>query len=89
MPVTKSAKKALRQSFKREKRNLERKRAIKDIIKKIKSLVAEGKIEEAKTLIPQAYKAIDKAAKSYLHWRTAARKKSSLIRLLNKAQTIN
>jgi len=87
MPITKSAKKALRQSLKRRERNLKRKRVIKDVTKKIKKLVAEGKKEEAKRLIPQAYKALDKATKSYLHKRAAARKKSRLMKMLTQEPT--
>ncbi|TSC90562.1 MAG: small subunit ribosomal protein S20 [Parcubacteria group bacterium Gr01-1014_2] len=85
MPITKSAKKALRQSIKRHQKNLQKKEAIKDIVKKIKKLVSQGKTEEAKVLLPQAYKTIDKASKSYLHKRAAARKKSRLTALLNKS----
>lgn len=84
MPITKSAKKALRQSLTRQKRNLKRKETIKDIIKKIKKLVAQGKTEEAKTLLPQAQKSLDKATKNYLHRRAASRKKSRLAALINK-----
>lgn len=86
MPITKSAKKALRQSIKRRQKNLQKKETIKDIIKKIKKLIAQGKTEEAKTLLPQAYQTIDKAAKSYLAKRTASRKKSRLTALINKSQ---
>lgn len=84
MPITKSAKKALRQSLRRRERNLKRKEAIKDIVKKIKKKMVQGKTEEAKALIPQAYKAIDKASKSYLHKRAASRKKSRLLTYVNK-----
>lgn len=84
MPITESAKKALRQSIARRQKNLRKKEAIKDIIKKVKKLVAQGKTEEAKNLLSQAYKTIDKATKSFLHKRTAARKKSRLTALLNK-----
>ena len=79
MPITKSAKKALRQSLKRHQKNLQKKEAIKTLIKKIKKLTAAGKIEEAKALLPQTQKSIDKAAKSYLHKRAASRKKSRLL----------
>ena len=84
MPITKSAKKAVRQSIRRRERNLKRKEAVKDIVKKIKKLVSEGKTEEVKLLLPQAQKAIDKAAKSFLHRRAASRKKSRLTALINK-----
>lgn len=84
MPITKSAKKALRQSLRRRERNLQKKEAIKDMVKKIKKLIAQGKIEEAKALLPQAQKAIDKSTKSYLHKRAASRKKSRLFAHINK-----
>lgn len=84
MPITKSAQKALRQSLRRKQRNLQKKEAIKDTVKQIKKLLAEGKREEAKALLPRAYKSIDKAAKSHLHKRAAARKKSRLFGYINK-----
>ena len=84
MPITKSAKKALRQSIKRREKNLQKKEAIKNIIKKIKKLITQGKTEEAKALLPQTYQTIDKATKSYLAKRAAARKKSRLSAHINK-----
>jgi len=48
MPTTKSAKKALRQNIKRRQRNIKRKGKVKNLQKKILSLVSEKKIEEAK-----------------------------------------
>jgi small subunit ribosomal protein S20 len=81
MPIIKSAKKALRQSLKRREFNLSRKLAIKNVIRKIKKLKIEEKKEEAQKLIPQAYKAIDKAAKrGVIKKRTASRKKSRLVK---------
>jgi len=86
MPVTKSAKKALRQNKKRRLRNLRRLEAMREIIKKIKKLIQENKKEEAKKLLPLAYKAIDKAVKrGVIKKNTGARKKSRLTRLINKA----
>jgi len=86
MPITKSAKKALRQNKKRRARNIRRKRAFKDIIKTIRKLVLENKKEEAKKLLPKAYKAIDKAAKTgVIKKNTASRKKSRLTKLVNKS----
>lgn len=84
MPTTKSTQKALRQSLRRHQQNLKKNEAIKNITKKIKKLMAAGKVEEAKTLIPQAQKAIDKATKSHLSKRAAARKKSRLLANINK-----
>lgn len=82
MPVTKSAAKALRQSKRKHTRNLKRKEAIKNVVKEIKKLLAANKKEEAGALVSKAYKAIDKASKTYLHKRAAARKKSRLMKLL-------
>ena len=84
MPIKKSVKKSLRQSKKRRERNFKRKEAIRRTSLKIKKLVKEDKKDEAKKLLPKAYKLIDKAAKGYLHKNTAARKKSRLTKLINK-----
>jgi len=84
MPVKESAKKALRQSLKRRARNLKRKKKIKDLIKKVRGLVSQKKLKEAKALLPQLYKALDKAAKAgTIKKNTAARKKSRITRLVN------
>lgn len=83
MPVTRSAKKALRQNIRRRARNLERKRKIKEVIKKFKKLVQENKIEEARAFLPQVYKTLDKVAKTgYIKKNKAARLKSRLARKL-------
>jgi len=87
MPVTKSAQQALRKNLKRRKLNLQKKNQIKKLIKKIRALVAEKKNAEAKALLPQIYKLLDKAAKTGLIKKnTASRKKSRLTQLINKAQ---
>jgi len=84
MPITKSAKKALRQNIKRRKRNLLRKNKIKTLIKEVKILVAQKKKEEAEKLLPQIYKALDKAAKVHtIKKNTASRKKSRITKLIN------
>jgi small subunit ribosomal protein S20 len=82
MPIKKSAKKALRQAKRRQIRNLKRKTATKDIVKKIKKLIAAKKIKEAEKLVPLAYKSIDKAAKTGVIKKNAAsRQKSRLMKL--------
>jgi len=63
MPITKSAKKALRQNIRRRKENLERKVKMKDVLKKYRQLLAAHKTEEAKNFLPQIYKTLDKMAK--------------------------
>jgi len=87
MPITKSAKKALRQSKKRRARNFRQLRAMRDIIKNIQKFILENKKEEASKLLPKAYKLIDKAAKAGLIKKnTASRKKSRLTKLVNKIE---
>lgn len=84
MPVIKSAKKSLRQSLRRKEQNLKQKRQLKGLLKKVNFLLAQKKTEEAGKMLPQAYKAIDKAAKNGLIKKnTAARKKSRLADAIN------
>ncbi len=85
MPVIKSAKKALRQSRRRRVFNLRRSNKMKSLIKEVKELIKEGKKEEAQKLLPNVYKAIDKAAKrGVIKKNTAGRKKSRLTKALAK-----
>lgn len=63
MPITKSAKKALRQNIRRRKINLKRKTELKTVIKQYKKLIAAGEKEKAKEFLSQVYKKLDKAAK--------------------------
>jgi len=85
MPIIKSAKKALRQNRKRKTRNLSKKRKIKNLLKEVKGLVSQTKIEEAKKLLPQAYKILDKMTKTgIIKKNTAARKKSRLTKMIHK-----
>lgn len=87
MPIKKSAKKALRQSKKRRARNLGRKKKIKDLTKEIRNLISQKKIKEAKALLPQIYKILDKAAKvGTIKKNTASRKKSRITKLVNTAK---
>ena len=83
MPITKSAKKALRQSASRKKRNLIYKNKVKSLIKKARALIAEKKTKEAKGLLSQIYKALDKAAKvGVIKKNAASRKKARMAKSL-------
>lgn len=85
MPNTKSAKKSLRKNEKKEQLNKMHKRRVKNLTKKVLSLIEQNKKEEAKKIIPQAYKVIDKATKkNVIKKNTAARKKSRLTKLASK-----
>jgi small subunit ribosomal protein S20 len=76
VPITSSAKKALRASKHKADFNQKRRDAISDILKKIKKLVIAKDIKKAEALVPTAFKVIDKACKTDLiHKNTAARKK--------------
>ena len=82
MPITKSAKKAIRGSLRKKAFNDARKRAMKEIIKKVEKLSKTDKAGAAK-MLPGAFKAIDKAAqKGVIKKNNAARKKSRLSRLV-------
>lgn len=86
MPIKKSAKKALRQSLKRRVRNLAYKRKIKKLTKDIKKLVSEKKIKEAKSLLSQIYKILDKATKvGVIKKNNASRKKSRITLTIKQA----
>ncbi len=85
MPIIKSAKKALRQSETRKARNVQKKKKIKKTFKKIRKFLDEKKVKEAKSILPQIYKLLDKAAKTGLIKKnTAARKKSRVTKLVNR-----
>lgn len=88
MPITKSAKKALRQTRQRTARNLRRKETYKKVVQQIQRHLAAGRIADAETLVPHAYKALDKAAKTgVLKPNAAARRKSRLMAWIRKAKT--
>lgn len=79
MPITKGAEKANRQSQKKRVYNIRRKSVMSDVVKDVNKAVIAGDAAKAKELLPQAYKAIDKAAKrGVIKDNTAARKKSRL-----------
>lgn len=74
MPITSSAKKALKSSLKKRVMNQKRKVAVRETAKKV---MAGGSQED----LSLAYKAIDKAAKrGVIKKNTAARKKARLSR---------
>lgn len=85
MPITKSAKKAIRQNIKRKKRNISYKKKMRLLTKQVRSLVLEKKNDEAKNILPKLYKAIDKVAKvGVIKKNTASRKKSRITKFIGK-----
>ncbi len=82
MPITTSAKKALRGSLRKKAVNDRRKKTMKDSTKEIEKLVKGKQKDDAKKLLAKAYSAIDKAAKKgVIKKNTASRKKARLSRL--------
>ena len=83
MPITSSAKKALRQNKKHREENLKRSEAFKSAIKKFKKLVEAKKLDEAKTALPLVFQTLDKATKTnVIKKNTASRLKSRLSKKL-------
>lgn len=83
MPITTSAKKALRQNTRQRRQNLARKEAVKDAVKKYKKLVSAKKLEEAKQALSSVFKALDKAAKTNaIKKNKASRLKARLAKLI-------
>jgi len=82
MPITKSAKKALRGSFVKKAMNDRNKKNIKETVKKIEKFVKEKNKAEAKKLLSEAYSVIDKAFKrGVIKKNTASRKKARLSKI--------
>ena len=80
MAITKGAKKAHRSSLRKRVFNMRRKKTLHDVVQKVEKHIAAGQTKEAEALMPQAYKAIDKAAKrGVIKKNTADRKKSRLV----------
>lgn len=85
MANIKSAVKRIRIAEKKTLRNKMVKSAVKTTIKKFETAVKSGNFDEAKVLLPQVSRAIDKAAaKGVIHKNNASRKKSNLAVKLNK-----
>ena len=83
MPITSSAKKAIRVSARKKLVNDRRTRTMKDEVKKLEKAVKAGKKEDAQKMISVAFQAVDKAAKrGVIKKNTASRKKARLARLI-------
>lgn len=88
MPITTSAKKALRGSKRKRVFNLRRKSTIDDLTKDLRKLIAAKDSTGAEKLMPSVYKALDKAAKiGYIKANTASRFKSRSMKALKKLST--
>lgn len=85
MAITKSAKKAIRQSERRNKQNTFYKDKMRALIKEAKALIVAKKNDEAKKILPQIYAILDKSAKvGLIKKNNASRRKSRLTKLIEK-----
>ena len=82
----KSAIKRARQNIKRRLRNRMTMSVYRTELKKFITMMSENNMEDAKKLLPSLHKIIDKTrSKGVIHKNNAARKKSRLDAMLNKA----
>ena len=86
MPNIKSAKKRVIIAEARREKNAAAKSTLRTAIKKYEQAIANGNKDEAKDLLVKVTLLLDKAAQSHLmHKNTAARQKSRLALMYNKA----
>lgn len=87
MPITTSAKKALRSSQRKRVFNLNKKGLIGNTIKKMRKLISEKKIKEAQEYMSEVQKILDKSVKTGLIKKNmASRKKSRISAMIKKAK---
>ena len=85
MPRRRTSLKSNRVNKRKHTRNLKVKLQLKKAIKKFHALLSEKNSNEAKTFIAKVFSQLDKAAKkNIIHPATANRRKSRLMRRLNK-----
>lgn len=87
MANTKSAEKAARQSEKRQAQNRIYLGGARTAVKKARTAIAGGDAAGAEAAVQDAISTLDRAAtKGVLHRNNAARRKSRLMKALNRAQ---
>ena len=86
MPRRKTSIKKTRSDKKKHLQNLKIKQQLKKTVKQFQGLVAAGNQLEAKKVLTQVFSQLDKAAKKrIIHLATANRRKSRLMKRLNKS----
>ena len=84
MANTKSAKKQIRNSYRKWLRNRYIKGQVRSALRMVNAAIESGNVEEAKALMPRAASQLDKAARKHIiHANKAARIKSRLMRRIN------
>ena len=87
MANLKSAIKQIRASERRRKVNQMHRSRARTQVKQTRLMIEDGELVEAQAMLSQASSALDKAAKKgALHPNTAARRKSRLMKSLNRAK---
>ena len=80
-----SAAKAHRRSIKKREINRHRNRTIRTLIRSAREAIEDGE-QDAQDTVKRAMVALDRAKGKTLHGRNADRRKSRLVRLLNRTQ---
>ena len=89
MPNTKSARKMVRVSRRRQIANKPVRSVVKTYMTKASRLIRSGELDAAREAVAQSVSVLDKAArKGVIHPNNAARHKSRLMSKLNSAQAI-
>ena len=87
MANTQSAIKRIRSSERRRKINQVHRSKARTYVKKTRTLIAAGRLDEAEVAAHEAMSALDKAAqKGIVHKNNAARRKSRLMKHLHQAK---
>jgi len=85
MPITSSAKKALRASSKKRVFNLRRKSSMEGNLKDFRRFILAKDVASATKLVPTIYQELDKACKTgYIKANTASRVKSRVMATLKR-----
>ncbi len=80
-----ASKKDIRKTRKRNEQNSQARARLRTLDKKIRSLVAEGKVEDAQNTFKSYTQYLDRAGrKNLIHHRQADRRKSRMAALLNR-----
>lgn len=87
MPNTRSAKKRIRQNEKRRLRNMSIRSRARSAVRQARLAIQTGEAAEAEKAVRQAVQELDKAvSKGVLHRNNADRRKSRLMKHLNRAE---
>ena len=88
MPQRRTAIKDLRRNYKHQMHNMDIKTDIKKAVKEFLAATREKKMDDAKSLLKNVYKKIDKATKrNIFHKKTASRRKSKYAKMLTQSKS--